>query len=235
MRGVARDTVYLCVENGSLDFKGEKVNLKDDVTLICIDSIDTKRADRALGFCCEKIPFKHFKLLTSLPIEKPWHVSIPYDALNMFMVLNYYSDFCIRHLWKYFETSHCLIVQHDGWIVNPAAWRDEWLEYDYIGCVSEWSEEGVTGKGGNGGFSLRSRRLMELAARIADETHEEDVILSHARPRGRRDDFESAGLKFAPNSVQRLWGYDAQYYRGEFGHHRAQEFGPYPERCRQIV
>ena len=197
--------------------------LETEVTLICVDSIDAARAARVLNKCTTLIPFKHVKLIGSLP-----------GLLDATMPLNAYSDFCIRHLHKYFETSHCLIVQHDGWIVNPAAWRDEWLAYDYIGCATTWSEPGDNGKGGCGGFSLRSKRLMELASRVAVKTHEEDVILSHAKPRGQREDFEAAGMMFAPNSVQKLWGFDVYPWRSEFGHHRASNFGPYSERCRQV-
>jgi hypothetical protein len=209
--------------------------LAENVTLLTIDTISISRAVAVLERCLNLIPFKHVKLISPLPCKCPWLTHIPPETLNATMPLNAYSDFCIRHLHEYFETSHCLIVQYDGWLVNPEAWRDEWLALDYIGCIADWTEPGDNGKGGCGGFSLRSRRLMELAARIADKTHEEDVILSHARPRGRRDDFEAAGMKFAPNTVQFQWGYDAGHWRGEFGHHRARELGPYPERCRQNV
>jgi hypothetical protein len=232
MRGVARDNGFNSSKKGFKDFMS---TLKDDVTLIAIDTINAARARRVLRLCAATLPFTHIKFITSLPGNGSWYTPIPYETLNGSMILNAYSDFCIRHLWKYFDTSHCLIVQHDGWIENPAAWRDEWLEWDYIGCVADWSSPGAGGKGGCGGFSLRSRRLMELAARIATKTHEEDIVLSHAKPRGQRDDFEAAGMRFAPNSVQELWGYDAQTWRGEFGHHRAINLGNYPERCKQIV
>jgi hypothetical protein len=212
--------------------------LAENVTLLAIDTIDFKRGRLALEKCLDKVPFKNYSLICSskdMPYEMPHSIPVLPHILNATMPLNAYSDFCIRQLWKCFKTSHCLIVQYDGWLVNPEAWRDDWLQYDFIGCIADWTEPGDNGKGGCGGFSLRSRRLMELAARIADKTHEEDVILSHARPRGRRDDFEAAGMKFATNTVQCQWGYDAGHWRGEFGHHRAQEFGPYQERCRQNV
>ena len=214
------------------------MSLESDVTLICIDTIDFHRGEAAMLKCLDKVPFKHYRLLCAekyMPYEMPHSMPIPCHILNDTMPLNAYSEFCIRYLWKYFDTSHCLIVQYDGWIVNPEIWSNDWLKYDYIGCAATWCEPGHAGKGGCGGFSLRSKRLMELAARIAVKTHEEDVVLSHAKPRGQREDFEARGMVFAPNSVQRLFGFDNNRYTGEFGHHRAREFGPYPERCRQIV
>lgn len=40
----------------------------------------------------------------------------------------------IKELNKYIETDYVLIVQYDGFILNPKAWMDEFLEYDYIGA-----------------------------------------------------------------------------------------------------
>ena len=198
------------------------MRLESDVTLICVDTLDCARDKAALVKCLDKVPFKNVRFIG------------PCNELNTSMPLSAYSDFCIRHLHEYFETSHCLIVQHDGWICNGSKWQDSFLDFDFVGCIANWSEPSMTGKGGCGGFSLRSRRLMELASRIAVNTHPEDVVLSRAKPHGQREDFEAAGMVFAPNSVQRLWGFDNDRYTGEFGHHRARDFGPYPERCAQV-
>lgn len=61
--------------------------------------------------------------------------------------------FCIKELWKYFDTSHMLMLQPDGYIIHPELWDDKWLEYDYIGAP--WPD----GRLGCGGFSLRSKKL----------------------------------------------------------------------------
>lgn len=46
-----------------------------------------------------------------------------------------------------------LVVQWDGYAVNPEAWTDEFFNFDYIGAT--W-DDGVVG---NGGFSWRSKKL----------------------------------------------------------------------------
>src|SRR5262245_61590852 len=69
--------------------------------------------------------------------------------------LQEYSEFCIKELAKHMIRKHCLIVQEDGYIIRPHLWNPLWLNFDYIGAP--WGD-GVVG---NGGFSLRSRRLME--------------------------------------------------------------------------
>jgi hypothetical protein len=77
-----------------------------------------------------------------------------------------------------------LIVQWDGYVVHPEMWTDEFLTCDYLGAL--WPD----GKGGytvgNGGFSLRSRRLLEALqdSSFPLTTNPEDVMIcGHHRPR----------------------------------------------------
>ncbi len=44
------------------------------------------------------------------------------------------QKFTINNLNDHVETDYMLIVQGDGFIVNPDAWDDEFLDYDYIGA-----------------------------------------------------------------------------------------------------
>jgi hypothetical protein len=69
-----------------------------------------------------------------------------------------YSDFVLKRLLPHVATKHVLLVQWDGYVVNPAAWEPAFLECDYIGAPWFWQPEGF--RVGNGGFSLRSRRLL---------------------------------------------------------------------------
>jgi hypothetical protein len=61
-----------------------------------------------------------------------------------------------------------LIVHADGFAVNSEAWTDEFLEYDYIGAA--WKDGGV----GNGGFSLRSRKLYDAMISIGMSNNSSD-------------------------------------------------------------
>jgi hypothetical protein len=66
-------------------------------------------------------------------------------------------------LWKKIpplvSTSHILVIQWDGWVINPNSWSSNFLSYDYIGAV--WPRH-ETNRVGNGGFSLRSKKLMDI-------------------------------------------------------------------------
>lgn len=53
-----------------------------------------------------------------------------------------------------------IIVQWDGYAVNPEAWTDEFFKYDYIGAT--WDDGTV----GNGGFSWRSSNLYNAMSEV---------------------------------------------------------------------
>jgi hypothetical protein len=86
------------------------------------------------------------------------------------------------------------VVQTDGYPCNVAAWTNEFLKYDYIGAVWPWTTEKV----GNGGFSLRSRKLLESLAQLDtakwQSVPEDNTICIHLRSQ-----LESEfGVRFAP-------------------------------------
>ena len=89
-----------------------------------------------------------------------------------------YSEFVLHQLADWIDTSHCLIVQWDGFILNPASWDDAFIGFDYIGAP--WPQFDDGHDVGNGGFSLRSKRLM-LAARdshFVDSGVAEDLVIA---------------------------------------------------------
>ena len=45
-----------------------------------------------------------------------------------------YARYMIYHLNEVVDTNFVLTIQHDGFIINPDAWRDDFLDYDYIGA-----------------------------------------------------------------------------------------------------
>ena len=43
-----------------------------------------------------------------------------------------YARYMIYHLHEHVDTEFVLTVQHDGFIINPLAWTDEFFDYDYV-------------------------------------------------------------------------------------------------------
>jgi hypothetical protein len=121
------------------------------VTLCCIDCLDSKRAIRVLEHCKSMVDFGDVKLLSSIPTDYEHRVRIM--PLNSLIA---YSIFMLTRFFEYIETPNVLIVQRDGWILNPESFNPEWLELDYIGPIFMQMD-----RCGSGGFSLRSKRIMQ--------------------------------------------------------------------------
>jgi hypothetical protein len=126
-----------------------------------------------------------------------------------------YSRFMLRNLSSQVQTSHALCVQWDGFVADGAAWDDEFLDYDYIGAPWPHFTDGHAV--GNGGFSLRSKRLLEACRQLPfDGTRAEDVVIC----RLHRERLEALGLRFAPEELARRFAYErCAAVGGEFGFH----------------
>jgi hypothetical protein len=136
----------------------------NNVTLLGIDCVDADRLKLAMEICTNNFDFAQVKILTSLAVEDKNIIKIePIDSVEK------YSEFILGELDKYVDTSHVLIVQYDGFILNPDSWTDDFLEYDYVGApwlVADWAVNNFNFPAnllgehvvGNGGFSLRSKK-----------------------------------------------------------------------------
>jgi hypothetical protein len=103
---------------------------------------------------------------------------------------NYWENY---ETWRFVTTDYALVVHLDGYIVHPEKWDSAWLEYDYIGAPWPHQEVGV----GNGGFCLKSRRLMNRVASLPWQDMPGDLLIcSYYRQTLVRE-----GYRFAPVSV----------------------------------
>ena len=115
-----------------------------------------------------------------------------------------YSQFVLRELPLYIRSSHVLVTQWDGFVTHAAAWRDEFLVHDYIGSV--WPEQPAACNVGNGGFSLRSRRLLMAGMDPhITQTHPEDEVLCRTQ---RRYLEQRHGVSFAPAALARRFSFE---------------------------
>lgn len=74
-----------------------------------------------------------------------------------------YNHLMLKELTKFVKTEFALIIQYDGMAVRKEFWNDNFYNYDYIGAPwparFNWIKDGE--RVGNGGFSLRSKKLLE--------------------------------------------------------------------------
>lgn len=193
--------------------KSGKLHL-NGVTLVCVDCLCIEKALRSLMISCHYCGFDDVKFLTS---DGPKNsIKIPKITSK-----KEYSEFVVRELHKYINTPYLLIVQHDGWILNPNVWDDSWYGYDYLGSNVTWMDK----KGGNGGFSFRSKRSLIIGNKVIEKgkEHPEDAAYSaiSRKKTGFRIELEKRGLVFADKDTQRRFGCNRKKWCGSFGHHCA--------------
>lgn len=128
-----------------------------EVTLVGVDCVDINRLVKAADISCKNIDFGNVVLLSSIPSSDP-----RVKQIKRLPTKGDYSDFMMKRVAEYVWTSHMLVIQYDGYVLNPLAWNDKWLEYDYIGAPWMWYTDGK--QVGNGGFSLRTKKIMQITA-----------------------------------------------------------------------
>lgn len=171
----------------------ERVELKD-VTLICVDCYSYGKAINALQKSLEQIKPSRAIFLTDIPIELDGIEVVQIESIKSKKA---YSDFIVKQLYLYFDTLHCLIIQHDGYVLNGDCWDSSFLNFDYIGAAWLYTDGRNVG---NGGFSMRSKKLQTILG--TDETisvchHEDDSICRLYRPYLEK----TYGIKYADEQV----------------------------------
>ena len=183
-----------------------------EVTIVSINGKNPEKSIAAIRHSSLEIDFGRQLLITNRPIPLEASGKIEVLVEQKLNSLIDYNRFCLLELHDRIETEFCLIVQPDGFVVHPSLWSDFFLRYDYIGAP--WnhlrSRELIQLSGhqykdipipivGNGGFSLRSRRLLKQVASLKPDTTRlpEDCVISVIL----RSELENAGMLFAPHRL----------------------------------
>ena len=199
----------------------------DNTTLVIIDCVNYAKAIHSLKKSMLQLEFEKVLFLTDIQLFKlPPGVEI--KKIPRINSKDEYSVFCIKELWKYIETDHFLLVQHDSEILDGSLWEDEFLEYDYIAPIWPFETDGLGV--GCGGFSARTKRLHEILGTddFILSTPPEDVTICRIYRRYLESKY---GLKWAPDSVAERFGFELKEPVGPvFGRH-----GYFHEPYRRIV
>jgi hypothetical protein len=129
-----------------------------DVTLVCASTVCHELCEMSLNTCTDAADFG--EIIVASDIFLTLNEGYRYFNVDLKDVEDY-CNWLLHELPSKLRTRHFLVVQWDSWIINPDAWSDEFLEYDYIGApwqhrlVEEHPDVAV----GNGGFSLRATAL----------------------------------------------------------------------------
>ncbi len=179
---------------------------------------DTKISQtiKALKISCKRISINKVFLITSKNIKK----ELLFKELKIINVkpiksFKEYNHFIIYKLYKYINTTHVILIQWDGFILNKKKWTNKYLDYDYIGAPLLPRENNFEynrdKKGnfysiGNGGFSLRSLKLLKAASKYKLEDnhkitnfHEDGFYCVLHREFLQKQGFKWAPFKIATN------------------------------------
>lgn len=191
----------------------DKINL-DNITLVSVTSIRIESTIKALEYSCKNINFNKIKLFTNEDIKHEFIELVKIPKINY----EQYSYFIVYELHKFIDTDFVLIIQDDGFIVNYDKWLSEFLEYDYIGAPWPLPNDNFSYRDinnniirvGNGGFSLRSKKLLELPSKLNLEWkeyfgnyNEDGFFACH-----NRHIFENLGCKFANIDIAKYFSHE---------------------------
>jgi hypothetical protein len=193
-----------------------------EVTLCCVDTRSTEQAVYALRQCMAQAQFAKVLLLGNeeamLPTPEPSEF-IECIRIPPLRSIDDYSRFMLKELVNFVDTSHVLVVQWDGYIRDASQWRPEFLGHDYIGAP--WHHKRRPVAVGNGGFSLRSRALLQALQQLPSlSTEPEDMAICV----DHRDELAALGIRVAPVEVGFAFACEYGPWRDTFGFHGMHNF-----------
>ena len=168
------------------------------------------------------LPGSQQLLITNVPVQTDRPQKLVAEKLDY----HAYSEFVLYALHHYIDTPYALIVQHDGWALNPDNWQDDWLTYDYVGGLTHaaltsygvyktvytwWGESNIRVVQ-NGGFSLRSKAMLEAPSKygIMRNYQTESMLMNEdvqvccfMRPA-----LENVGIQFCPDELAKYFAFE---------------------------
>lgn len=187
------------------------------ITLVTQETMYHDLAARALSETLKHIDVDEVLVFSNQQIfDGARHVHVDH-----FPDVNKYCEFMLRGMIEHVNTDHILFVQWDAMAYDRTQWTDEFLKYDYIGAPWPWEPEGQNV--GNGGFSLRSRKLLEA---LQDPV----IQMDPANPKAVNEDqvigvahrpyLETKyGIKYPPTALAAQFSYELGDHAPSFGFH----------------
>jgi glycosyltransferase involved in cell wall biosynthesis len=199
-----------------------------DVTLIGATGSDLPGLQKAFDISTKYIKFGAVKILSHLPSND--ERVVPISPLRSKAE---YNVFTLKKMVDYVDTDYFMVIQSDGYVVNPASWSDDFLKFDYVGAPWNFSHPPYPGYHvGNGGMSIRSKRLHEILRDdenirpvndVYIKNYEEDHLLAKVYRKYLEEQYD---IKFAPVEVAERFSVENygvrpphNKYKGSLGFH----------------
>ena len=192
------------------------INLSN-ITLVALTSVRVPQTVQALEYSCRKIKFGDVKLVSDI---KPDHLpaDIKHEYTERSSNIDEWNYNVIYNLPNNIETEFCILIHDNGFIVNPESWRDEFLEYDYIGAPWPIPQDNFSYRDINNNLirqgnsvSLRSKKLLDVPNKLNLEwrafhgyTNEDGFICVNYRHK-----YIEEGCKFADLDVAKYFSHES--------------------------
>ncbi|MFO1343623.1 MAG: DUF5672 family protein [Burkholderiales bacterium] len=184
------------------------MNTATAITLVAVDCAYPELAAKALARSAAVLPVARTLLLADRDIV---HAGVEVQRIAPIRSRAAYSQFVLKELGAHIATDYALVVQWDGYVIDGDAWADEFWNYDYIGA--RWPHVQGEFRVGNGGFSLRSKKLLDAlrddAITLGEDNEDEAICIRH------RELLESKhGIVFANERVADRFAFDVSRPNG---------------------
>jgi hypothetical protein len=189
-----------------------------DLTIVTLDSLNHEATRFAIDKTLEIFPDADLIQIGDRQYhDKGRFYQVPkFDARD-------HSRMCLNMVPDLVETNYALFIQYDGFPTQAQYWDDEFLKYDYIGAP--WNQVGSGWDVGNGGFSFRSKKLLNYMKMINPDAFGKDspqkgwledqlICVTHRRW------LMMQGIEYAPKVVANKFSHEHPTgYRHSFGFH----------------
>lgn len=189
------------------------------VTLCCVDTRSPKQAVHALQQCMQYVDFGRVLLISiaDAAAHLPADGRIELTPIAPLSGIDAYSRFMLQELHAHIQTEHVLVVQWDGFVIDPTFWHDDYLQWDYIGAPWYHGRGDGPGYVGNGGFSLRSRKLLAATTQLSTLPGEpEDMTICVHQFYALHTQHD---IQVAPVDLAQEFSCEYGTYRRSFGFH----------------
>jgi len=189
------------------------------VTLLFVETRAHKITKRVIDDCISKCNFGGILLYTDkpdlIPVPGATYVSVP-DFPNKREAGQFYYQYACAGI----QTDFALMLEWDAGIYDPAKWRPEFFNYDYIGAPWQVRPQEINCMDvGNGGFTLMSKRLGRY---LAAHPKEHPVSTDWDLCRNQRKGLELAGFKWPNRDLASCFSWElGPRNPGNFGFHGA--------------
>ena len=190
-----------------------KKDIKQSLPIVAIADTKIKQTIKSLKKSRIGVKYQKILLITSKNIKRSFvFKGLKVIRIDPLKTSKEYNHFVIYKLHSFITTTHILLVQWDGFVINNEKWNDNFYNYDYIGApfIPRENDNSYCRDRngnfyciGNGGFSLRSLRLLKSASKYKLE---DDLNFTFCHEDGffcvlHREFLESKGFKWAPYNI----------------------------------